>query len=323
MDTNSWKPKIIYRCFICVCLFTLSVANVWLFSGCQFDNLQEAASVPQPIRSSKIILPPDACTAHCVLINQAENMHYLTDRKTALTKIATIRELTLHEQLHLINAALPLEMFGLDEVFMELAQNRYLRYSAREYMSRWTDRLSHYYQDRLFKLFVAHKGVPDDLSPMEKLWCDYLGFNEYDLLEFYISGHSTNDILIIFYLTHCSGKTPATIADWRKTGLKWHEIAFDNCVLKGDRFFVTTPHDMLIPEPFTHAYELYRIWSEEGTKTQWLKLTDEEMLQLIQLKVVCEYYDAPVLDIMELIASGKPFAEVIKGLKRKPREKPR
>jgi hypothetical protein len=288
--------------------------------GCQTSYPYESATVPPPPRLAKLPVPPGECTAHCVAIVRAQNLASMIERKEALLKIASIPDLNLHEQLHLVNVALSLEMFGWDEVFLELAQHRYLRYTTKDYLFHYANRLSYVHQTRVVELLHQNPGVPDELTDMEKLWCRYFGLNEYEILDYYRAKFTGADILLIFYIAHYSGKYPEAIGEWRKRDLTWREIAFGKLDLDTGLFFDELPLDKPIPAPFNRPYELYRIWSERGTKKQWLRLTDEEMVQLVQLKVVHTYYDIPVLEIMQTIAAGKDFSEVIKGRQRQPKK---
>lgn len=237
-------------------------------------------------------------------------------RQEQLLKVASVRELTLHEQLHLINVSLSLEMFGMDGVFAALGAQRYLRYTAKDYLMNLTNRLSSVNQTRITDLIRKNPGVPDELTLTEKLWCNYFSLDEYKIMDYHRVGFSTEDILLIIYIAHHSIKESEALVEWRGKGFSWRDIALDKAYLEPSLLFVELLWDSLIPEPFKRPYELYWIWSERGTKKEWLKLNDREMAQLVQLKVVHIYYEVPALEIMKAVVEGKSFDEIIQGRER-------
>lgn len=302
-------------------LAVLICVNLWLIMvwGCQPHYVNDLTMIPQPNRVARLPIPPGKCTVRCESIIRAQKTWSAIERKEQLLKIAVLPELNLHEQLHLVNVALSLEMFGLDEIFAALARHPYLRYTTKDVLLKYTERLSHDQQAGIMDLINKNPGVPDELTAMEKLWCNYFSLDEHRILDFYRNGFPGADIRLIFYVAYYSGREPEVLGEWRRKGFSWYEIIFDKLTMKADLFFVAIPLDNPIPDPFKRPYELYRILSERGTKLQWLRLTDEEFGQLAMLKVISTYYEVPAPEIMQSIAAGKSFDEIITGLQRKTR----
>lgn len=302
-----------------ICLISL-ILLFQTFSCSSHRPYFEGAPNPPPSRLNKPHIPSDKCTSVCLEIMRIEKLSHLIDQTKALSKIAEKTRLSCHEQIYLVEASLPLEMFGLLDIFTCLARHKYLRHSARSVLLYHTDRLNLHERKEINQLLQINKGVPDELTPMEEFFSKVFSIDTYTILDFYLEGLQEQDILILLYLHKTVPKRIDVLLRWRrvKQPVKpWYDVILENLSINPDSVFVPFFPGVKVPEPFKHPYELYRLGLDKHTF-----LSDDEIGLIIKLKVVTDYYftkklvrpptDDEVLELMQKIAGGKGFEEIIR-----------
>jgi len=279
-----------------------------LLSGC-YKPYYEAAPVPPPCRLNTQHQPSEECTPNCIEINRIKKLPYPSDRIKALNKIIENPRLSCHEQLYIIDTALSIEMFGVSEVFIQFARHPYLRYSTRSQLLYYTNRLSEAERTRINQLLEANRGVPDELTKMEKLWTTAFAIDSYTVLDLYRKGLQEPDILILLYLHKNAHPTPTMrrASDWTpeelyslrisKSPVKaWYAIMTEDLQFNPGALFIRIPPGTKVPEPFRHPYEIYWMGPDKSTP-----LTDDEIGLIVKLKVIAEYYRLEPLKAMSSI----------------------
>lgn len=232
-------------------------------------------------------------------------MHPL-DHLATLCKIAETPHLNLHEQIYIIESALDLETFGIGEVFIRLSRHPYLCHSARSALLYYTNRLSSAERVPVNQLLLANKGVPDDPTPMEKIWCDAFVLDRFTVLDLYRKGLQEQDILIILYLNQTFSSPIEDPIIWRLKN-NWYTIILDKISLsrpginvKPDSFFPSLKPGTKVPEPFQRPYEFYWLGLDKNTP-----LTDAEIALILKLNVLVTYQHLEVAEAMNRLTKSR------------------
>ncbi|MEK7449649.1 MAG: hypothetical protein AAB019_09210 [Planctomycetota bacterium] len=294
--------------------------------GCQLVPLEagpvlyrESWPVPPPERAELPPVPSDQCSANCARMAQTLELKHEIDLSQALKKIARRPDLTKHDQLHLIEITLSLEMFGADKVFMELSKNQYLRITARQYLLNYTDRLAAGLRTPVLQQLMKNRGVPDELTPMENFSLIYFNLTANQILDYHRLGYQSEEIITIFWLAQIDRRKPQQIAKWYKSDgrqknsrLWWQEIIEKKLKLSPDILKIKLDEGVLSPKKFQRLYQFYQSGlSGKQSPSQIEILTNEEIVCLVQLKMLNSYYGSPPDKMLDKIAKGQTFDDIV------------
>jgi hypothetical protein len=124
------------------------------------------------------------------------------------------------------------------------------------------------------------------------------------------------ELAVVFFMAGRAGVKRTTIIDLRLGGMSWYDITIR---------FGLTPEIYYVPvkvvkgPPYGKAYGYHM----NKPKKQWakVKLTDVEIIDLVNLKFISEHYGYPAEEVIKLRRGGKDFMsinyEVKKGKKGK------
>lgn len=287
----------------------LLVCILVLIYGCYTKPYFEAISTPPPSRLNTRHEPSEQCTPNCIELNRIRKLDHPLDQIKPLNKLIENPRLSCHEQLYIIDTALSIEMFGVLDVLENLARHPYLRYSARAQLLYYTNRLSESERTSINQLLEANKGVPDELTKMEKLWTIAFAIDSYTVLDLYLRGLQEKDILILLYL-HKNAHPTANMrraSDWTTEELyyfrksesparAWYAIMTEDLQFNPSVLFIQLKPGTKVPDPFRHQYELYWIGFAKNAP-----LTDDEIGLIIKLKVIAGYYRLEPIEAMSSI----------------------
>lgn len=269
----------------------------------------ETGPTPPPCRLNTQHQPSTDCTPNCIELNRIRKLNHPLDRIKALNKIIENPRLSCHEQLYIIDTALSIEMFGVLEVLENLARHPYLRYSARAQLVYYTNRLSASERTHINQILEANRGVPDELTKLEKLWTLAFTIDNHTVVDLYKRGLREPDILILLYL-HRNVHPTANMRrsrDWTPEELfylrvskspvkSWYGIMLDDLKFNPKALFIPFPPGTKMTDSFRHSYELYWMGLDKNTI-----LSDEEIELIIKLKVISGYYQRDPLEVMKSI----------------------
>ncbi|MBI4834745.1 MAG: hypothetical protein HY811_08015 [Planctomycetes bacterium] len=294
--------------------------------GCASQPYRESIPVPPPSRFNYVHKPSTECSPVCIQLSRIQKLEHPLDRVKELLKVAEMERLSCHDQLYLIEVALPIEMFSAEKVFTKLAGYKYLCYSVRDALLNYAERLNVHERKQLIQLLQENKGVPDSLTPMEKLWTEIFSEDNYTILGLYKEGFKEEDNLVILYLNKTAPvhKRVDVLARWRKSWDKvtpWHKIITEDLSMDATSLFIPLAFGSEVPQPFKSSYSKYWIGISKDTV-----LSDEEISLLIRLKTLCIYYlnrrlareltEAEVVKVMGFLSEGKSPDEIAKGLEK-------
>jgi hypothetical protein len=292
--------------------------------GCVSQPYRESIPVPPPNRFNYIHKPSIECSPVCIRLSRIQKLEHPLDRITELLKVAGTERLSCHDQLYLIEVALPIEMFGAEKVFKKLAGHKYLCYSARDALLNCAERLNAHERKQLLQILQENKGVPDGLTPMEELWSELFSVDTQVILDLYKEGFKEDDNLIIMYLNKTAPvqKRIDVLSRWRKSWNEitpWHKIITQDLSMDTSSLFIPLPFNSEVPQSFKEAYDKYWSGMPKGTV-----FSDDEICFLVKLKTLCIYYlnrrlsreltEAEVIKVMGFLSEGKSPEEIVKGL---------
>lgn len=115
---------------------------------------------------------------------------------------------------------------------------------------------------------------------------------------------SSDDVAVALFLSTRVKVSPEVIATWRIGGSSWANITV-RLGLQPDIYFVSIPANVKVGPPYGRAYGYY--WK----KPKKFVLTDDEVVNLVQLRVVSEYYGYDPVVVMKWRESGERFDQII------------
>lgn len=114
------------------------------------------------------------------------------------------------------------------------------------------------------------------------------------------------EIPVVFFLATRARVSPDIIVDLRLGGNSWWDIAI-HFGLSSEIFYVPVAYEVKGP-PYGNAYGHFKKKPSKNWDT--IILTDEEILNLTNLKFVSEYYQYSPDKIIEMKSSGKSFVVI-------------
>jgi hypothetical protein len=131
---------------------------------------------------------------------------------------------------------------------------------------------------------------------------NYFHIAEKEILDFAGKKIPDEDLPVVFFMAQKAGTAPQAIADLRSGGMGWMKIA---------RHFNFTPRIFYVPvlertvkAPYKRIYELYR-----GDKAH-LKLSDADIVNLVNLKLMSNHYGRDPQEIIQMRNKGETFPDI-------------
>ncbi|MFA6448976.1 MAG: hypothetical protein WCX65_05905 [bacterium] len=133
---------------------------------------------------------------------------------------------------------------------------------------------------------------------------DYFSAPQKDVM--YVSGQGIADeeIPVVFYLARQAKVAPAAIIGLRRKGSSWQAIT-SRYGFGPEIFYVPVSANAVVGPPYGHAYGYYR----NNPRKDWkkIKLGDDDIINLVNLKFISEHYKYPAATIMEMRQKHKGF----------------
>ena len=113
------------------------------------------------------------------------------------------------------------------------------------------------------------------------------------------------ELPVIFFLAQRAGVTPEVIIKLRLGGKTWMEIS-SHFGLSAGIFYV--PIKKIPGPPYGKAYGHFK--NKKKNKWGTIKLTDREIVDLVNLKFITEHYEYSVEDVIKMREQGKNFVTI-------------
>ena len=113
------------------------------------------------------------------------------------------------------------------------------------------------------------------------------------------------ELPVVFFLAARTGVTPEAIIKLRLSGKSWMDITF-GYGLNAEIFYVPVAVDP--GPPYGKAYGHFK----NRERSQWgkINLPDTDVINLVNLKFMSDYYKCPADDVIKLRQQGKNFVDI-------------
>lgn len=133
---------------------------------------------------------------------------------------------------------------------------------------------------------------------------DVFRVTEQDVTDALNSGVKKEELPIVFFIAQRGHLESLAVTGARSSGLSWMETAFHFHLNPSVFYTALTRPDDMEHTPLEKVYQAYR---NPGGK---IRLTDQEMVDLVNLKFLSEFYRRDPKEIMQKRSSGKTFGEI-------------
>ncbi|HOD35943.1 MAG TPA: hypothetical protein PLR20_10715 [Syntrophales bacterium] len=140
----------------------------------------------------------------------------------------------------------------------------------------------------------------------------YLGVSNYfrvperEVIHVRERGIHYNDLPVVFFMAARAHVAPGVIADLRLGGMNWWDISV-RYGIGPEVYYVPVPVVVKGP-PYGKAYGHYK----KHPRHQWnqIVLQDADIVNMVNLRYVSEYYDYPENRVMKMRGQGKDFVAI-------------
>jgi hypothetical protein len=308
-----------------------ALVSVITLIGCEviLDHLESSARFAEPPQITRTV-KRIKCGPNCSDVIVAAKLDPTRARTTTFKQIADRPNMTAHEQIHLINTIADLE-YGLqhphwqpEDVVKVLTLNPTLTLSAKRYLADNIDQISMTddKQRDIIKKLTGNKGVADPaeagvveieytLDDIEVIFCDYYQFDYQIVAELRERGCRADEVTVLLFLGYYSKHSPLSIVRWYTIPrLQWSQIAYTKLRLEPKIFFVDATQTEEFGAPYGRAYGRYRNNPNE------VELSNEEAVDLVQLKGLSETYNIPPTEIINAQNQGRDLRQQAKNYRR-------
>lgn len=124
-----------------------------------------------------------------------------------------------------------------------------------------------------------------------------------------------DELPVVFFIAGRAGVKPEAIINLRLGGSSWFDISVKYGIYS-DAYYV--PLESHPGPPYGKAYGYYK----NKPRKEWdkIRLSDREIVDLVNLKFISEYYHYKPEKIAEMRKSGKPFAAINDKVKKEKKE---
>lgn len=119
-------------------------------------------------------------------------------------------------------------------------------------------------------------------------------------------GVQTEDVPVVFSLAGKAGSDPRDIAKARVKGETWQSICEKNELNAGDFYVMVSGN--IVSKTFTPIFEKFKNVNQD--KWNGLKLTDEDYINLVNLKFIYSHYDYSVYHVMAMRDYQKTYPKI-------------
>lgn len=149
-------------------------------------------------------------------------------------------------------------------------------------------------------------GVSTPEARIRFVYSDYYNVEPDVIYQCEHMGIPVEEVPVVLFLSKRSRVKPEVIIKWRLAGMSWHEITI-KLKLNPDIFIVPIPVHIKVGPPYGRAYGYWR-----KHKHLKIKLSDEEITELIHLRIASEYYKIKPEEVLKR-REKEPYIRIIGG----------
>ncbi|OGW18806.1 MAG: hypothetical protein A3G93_13485 [Nitrospinae bacterium RIFCSPLOWO2_12_FULL_45_22] len=121
------------------------------------------------------------------------------------------------------------------------------------------------------------------------------------------------EIPVVLFISQRTKTNPDILLNWRLGGANWLDISL-RLGLSPDIYYVPIPRQARVGPPFGNAYGYYR---KRVPKARYITLSNEDIINLVLLRVVSDYFGLEPFRVIQWRSAGKGFDQIIIELRRK------
>lgn len=156
---------------------------------------------------------------------------------------------------------------------------------------------------------------PEDLKSFYFSISDYYHVPEKEVLVVRERKIPDEELPVVFFIAARSGVEPKVIVDLRLGGSSWYDISVRYGIY-ADVYYV--PLVVSPGPPYGKAYGYYK----NKPKKDWkkIKLADDDIINLVNLRYISEYYDYKPENIVKMRSDGKNYVMISENAKAEKKE---
>lgn len=126
---------------------------------------------------------------------------------------------------------------------------------------------------------------------------------------------SDEELPVVFFIAGKAGVNPQVIIDLRLGGSSWYDISVKYGIYSNAYYVPLESHP---GPPYGNAYGYYK----NKPRKEWkkIRLNDEDIINLVNLKFMSEYYNYKPEKIIEMRKAGKQFVVINNNIKAEKKE---
>lgn len=162
------------------------------------------------------------------------------------------------------------------------------------------------------------KAAPDGISEIGFVYSEYYHVQPTVVVDLERKRLSEDDMSVLLFLSGRGRIAPEVILRWRLAGDSWWMIT-ERLKLDSEIYYVPVPEHVQPGPPFGKAYGHFKVkrrgkqtLSDTFLKERRIAFDDDDIRNLVQLRLVSEYYGYPPEEIIKRRERGEQFGRMIR-----------
>jgi hypothetical protein len=134
----------------------------------------------------------------------------------------------------------------------------------------------------------------------------YFGVDQNDISRLTKSGIDDHDLPVVFFIAQKAGHRPNAVAETRREGKSWMDVCKQYSLDATDFYMIVT--GKIKSRTYGPIFDRYKQTPEK--KWHEIKLTDTDITNLVNLKMMASLHDYSAYEIMAMRDYGKSFLRI-------------
>ncbi len=127
-------------------------------------------------------------------------------------------------------------------------------------------------------------------------------------------GIEEDELPVVFFIAKRARVSPDVIIRMRLSGYSWMDISL-HFGIGPEVYYVPVKETVIVGPPYGKAYGHYKKYPRH--RWHMIRLDDDDIVNLVNLRFISEYYGIPPHEVIKMRAEGKRFVVMDKELKEK------